>query len=124
MLGLVFLVGGLHGPRAGGRRVYGVLLGLAALGGIAIAIGAMVDIVDARCAAHLRIDGNKIITIVESRKAVIGNYGTIGQQAVTHGFGILGIAGAQIAGLQVADRTIILQSLQSFLYPHDCFSFA
>lgn len=36
-LGLVFLVGGLHGPRAGGRRVYGVLLGLAALGGIAIA---------------------------------------------------------------------------------------
>ena len=36
-LGLVFLVGGLHGPRAGGRRVYGVLLGLAALGGIDIA---------------------------------------------------------------------------------------
>ena len=36
-LGLVFLVGGLHGPRAGGRRVYGLLLGLAALGGIAIA---------------------------------------------------------------------------------------
>ena len=37
-LGLVFLLGGLHGPRgAGGRRAYGVLAGLAALVGIAIA---------------------------------------------------------------------------------------
>lgn len=37
-LGLVFLVGGLHGPRgAGGRRAYGALVALAALAGIGIA---------------------------------------------------------------------------------------
>lgn len=37
-LGLVFLVGGLHAPKgAGGRRTYGVLALLAALGGIAVA---------------------------------------------------------------------------------------
>lgn len=36
-LGLVFLAGALHGPRDPGRRVYGVVAGLAALVGIAIA---------------------------------------------------------------------------------------
>jgi disulfide bond formation protein DsbB len=37
-LGVVFLIGGLHAPRsAGGRRTYGVLAALAALGGAAVA---------------------------------------------------------------------------------------
>jgi disulfide bond formation protein DsbB len=37
-LGLVFLAGALHGPKKpGGRRTYGVLALLAALGGIAVA---------------------------------------------------------------------------------------
>jgi disulfide bond formation protein DsbB len=36
-LGLVFLAGGLHGPRGAGRHGYGVLAVLAALAGIAIA---------------------------------------------------------------------------------------
>lgn len=36
-LGLVFLVGALHGPRGTGRRGYGVLVALASLAGIVIA---------------------------------------------------------------------------------------
>lgn len=37
-LGLVFLIGGLHAPRSrGGRKAYGVLVGIAALVGVAIA---------------------------------------------------------------------------------------
>lgn len=37
-LGVVFLIGGLHAPKgAGGRRTYGVLALLAALGGVAVA---------------------------------------------------------------------------------------
>lgn len=35
-MGVVFLVGGLHAPRGWGRRVYGGLLALCALGGIGV----------------------------------------------------------------------------------------
>jgi disulfide bond formation protein DsbB len=36
-LGFVFLLAALHGPGAAGRRVYAVLLGLVAVGGMAVA---------------------------------------------------------------------------------------
>ena len=42
-------------------------------------IGAMVDVIDAGRAAHLRINGDEIVTIVECGKAVIGD-----QRAVFH----------------------------------------